>query len=234
VTTQLPLDLPRRTTLGRSDFLVSDSNAIAVGWIDRWPVWPSQALVVYGAAGCGKTHLAHLWRERASAVFVAGPTLSEERVRRLVAAGQHRIVVDDADRVYERTLLHLHNSCVEGRGNILMTARRPPSSWAFVLNDLGSRLRAAVAIGIGPPDDALLGAVLVKYFADRQVRVRPELVLFLVRRIERSFAAAADVVDRLDAASLREGRAISTRLARELLAESRNHFRPPGNDFGVS
>lgn len=234
MTTQLPLDLPRRTTLGRSDFLVSDSNAIAVGWIDRWPVWPSQALVVYGAAGCGKTHLAHLWRERASAVFVAGPTLSEERVRRLVAAGQHRIVVDDADRVCERTLLHLHNSCVEGRGNILMTARRPPSSWAFVLNDLGSRLRAAVAIGIGPPDDALLGAVLVKYFADRQVRVRPELVLFLVRRIERSFAAAADVVDRLDAASLREGRAISTRLARELLAESRNHFRPPDNDFGVS
>ena len=219
MTIQLPLDLPRRTALGRCDFLVSDSNAMAVGWIDRWPVWPSRALVVYGAAGCGKTHLAHLWCERASAVFVTGPTLSEDEVRRLVAEGRHRIVVDDADNACERALLHLHNSCVEAKGNVLMTACRPPASWAFILNDLGSRLRAAVAIGIGPPDDALLGAVLVKHFADRQLRVRPELVLFLVRHIERSFAAAADIVDRLDAASLREGRPLSTRLARELLAE---------------
>lgn len=192
---------------------------MAVGWIDRWPVWASRALVVYGPAGCGKTHLAHLWCERASAAFVAGATLSEEEVRRLVAEGRHRIVVDDADHACERALLHLHNSCVEAEGNVLMTARRPPASWAFILNDLGSRLRAAVAIGIGPPDDALLGAVLVKHFADRQLRVRPELVLFLVRHIERSFAAAADIVDRLDAASLREGRPLSTRLARELLAE---------------
>jgi chromosomal replication initiation ATPase DnaA len=66
------------------------------------------------------------------------------------------------------------------------------------------------------------------------VRVRPELVLFLVRHIERSFAAAADIVDRLDAASLREGRAISTRLARKLLAERGHQVRPSDKNFGVT
>lgn len=234
MTTQLALDLPRRTALGRSDFLVSESNAMAVGWIDRWPVWPSQVLVVHGAQGCGKTHLAHLWCERASAVFVAGTTLSDEAVARLVAERRHRIAVDDADRACERTLLHLHNSCLEDEGSLLLTARRPPAASSIALNDLGSRLRAAVAIGIGPPDDALLGAVLVKHFADRQLHVGPELVLFLVRHIERSFAAAADIADRLDAVSLRKGRAITVPLARELLAERGDHSVPRESDFGVT
>jgi hypothetical protein len=98
VTRQLTLDLPRRTALGRSDFFVSDSNATAVGWIDRWPAWPCRAVVLHGAAGCGKTHLAHLWCERASAVLVAGATLGEEDVARLVTQPAPRIAIDDADQ----------------------------------------------------------------------------------------------------------------------------------------
>jgi len=222
VTRQLTLDLPRRTALGRSDFFVSDSNATAVGWIDRWPAWPCPAVVLYGAAGCGKTHLAHLWCERASAVLVDGATLGEEEVARLVSKQAPRIAIDDADRACELVLLHLYNACIENNGSLLMAARRAPASWGMALDDLRSRLRAALAIEIGPPDDGLLGAVLVKYFADRQLRVGPELVLFLARHIERSFAVAAEIADRLDAVSLREGRAITVPLARELLAE-RDH-----------
>lgn len=232
--TQLTLDLPRRTALGRSDFLVSDSNAAAVGWIDRWPDWPCRAVAVYGAAGSGKTHLAHLWCEWASAILVDGAVLDERDVAHLVSKSANRIAIDGADRARERALLHLHNACIEGGGSLLMIARRPPGSWTTALEDLRSRLRAALAIGIGPPDDALLGAVLVKHFADRQLRVAPELVLFLVRHIERSFAAAAEIADRLDAAALRTGRAITVPLARDLLAERKNQSHPADRDFGVT
>src|SRR5260370_25557365 len=157
---------PRRTALRRSDFLVSESNAAAIGWIDRWPEWPNGALVLHGPPGCGKTHLVHLWCERASAVIVAGETLDEEKVACLAPEGRHRIAVDNADRASERALLHLHNSCLEGEGSLLITARRPPGSWHFALKDLGSRFRAALAIGIGLPADALLGAVLVTPLPD--------------------------------------------------------------------
>ena len=231
---QLTFDLPRRISLGRCDFLVSDSNAAAIGWIDRWPDWPAAPLVLHGPSGCGKTHLAHLWSERASAVVVAGGTLDEKKVAQLVGDGRHRIAVDGADHAQESALLHLYNCCVEARGSLLVTARLAPGFWAIALNDLGSRLRAALAVGIRQPDDALLGALLVKQFADRQLRVAPVVVAFLIRHMERSFAAAADLAARLDRLSLRESRAITVALARTLLAQPRRQPFPPASEPGVT
>jgi len=95
-------------------------------------------------------------------------------------------------------------------------------------------LRAALAIGIGPPDDALLGAVLVKHFADRQLSVAPEVITYLVRRMERSFAAAGEITARLDAAALRDKCAVTIALARNVLAQDADQAFPPVSDSGVA
>jgi chromosomal replication initiation ATPase DnaA len=232
VVTQLTFDLGRHAALRRSDFLVSESNASAVGWIDRWPDWPTGALVLHGPSSCGKTHLVHLWCHRASAIAISGDDLDEEEVARLVDNGCYRIAVDDGDRASEHAFLHLHNFCLENRGSLLVTARQPPGRWAVALRDLGSRLRAALPIGIAPPDDALLGGVLVKHFADRQLRVAPEVISYLLRQMERSFAAAANITALLDQVSLRDGRPITVPLVRELLKHS-DHPPPRASDSGV-
>ena len=75
-------------------------------------------------------------------------------------------------------------------------------------------------VGIAPPDDALLASLLVKHFADRQIRVAPSVIGFAVRRMERSFAAAAAFVDALDRAALGAGRPIGLALVRRVLAET--------------
>jgi chromosomal replication initiation ATPase DnaA len=59
----------------------------------------------------------------------------------------------------------------------------------------------------------------VKHFADRQLRVQPPVIAYLVRRMERSFAAAAALAARLDQLALAEGRPIGLALARRVLAE---------------
>jgi chromosomal replication initiation ATPase DnaA len=199
--------------------MVSDSNIEAVERIDRWPNWPSAALMLHGPPGCGKTHLVHLWRERASALIIAGETLTEEMLPRLIHEVPLRIAVDDAERAPEPALLHLYNSCIEHQGSLLITACRPPGSWRVALADLRSRLRAAPVVEIGAPDDALLGAVLVKHFADRQLHVAPQVISYLLRRIDRSFAGAEQIVARLDGAALSNGGPVTIALARRVLRQ---------------
>jgi chromosomal replication initiation ATPase DnaA len=98
------------------------------------------------------------------------------------------------------------------------------------LADLRSRLRAAAAGGIAMPDDGLLGAGLVKPFADRQLRVGPDLIAYLIGRIERSFAAAAAVVAALDEAALAGHEPIAIPLARRIV----DQFLPPTSDSAVT
>ena len=231
---QLPLDLRCRPSFARSDFLLSDRNVAAFERIDRWPDWPSAALVLHGPAGCGKTHLAHLWCARASANLLAGETLTPAMLPRILAEGQCRVAIDDGHRASERALLHLYNSCVERRGSLLITARQLPGLWEIVLGDLRSRLRATPAVEIEAPDDALLGAVLVKHFADRQLGVAPGLIVYLLRRIGRSFADAATVAAHLDAAALSTGGPITIPLARKVLAAPEYQSLSLRNDSAVT
>jgi chromosomal replication initiation ATPase DnaA len=233
--TQLIFDLPRRTTYERSDFLVADCNRKAVEWIDRWPLWPSAAVVLHGPPSCGKTHLAHLWRQRTFATFLSGEALTEAVIPPLMEHSLLRIAVDNADRANTTVLLHLYNSCVERRGSLFLTARSEPERWPFVLPDLRSRLRAAaIVVGVGVPDDALLGAVLAKQFAERQIRVSPGVIAYLISRMERSFASAGLLAARLDNAALTAGSSVTVALARKILLELGYSFSPSGSESAVT
>jgi chromosomal replication initiation ATPase DnaA len=99
----------------------------------------------------------------------------------------------------------------------LLTSRQPPSRWQVRLADLRSRLNAATTVAIGAPDDMLMEAVVVKLFADRQLKIGPDVVAFMLARMERSFEAARDLVSRIDAAALNTQRKITQRLVREVL-----------------
>ena len=212
---QLALDLPHRTAFGRDAFLVAACNADAVAWVDRWPDWPSGALAVYGPAGCGKTHLATVWQARADARLVAAQDLAAPDD----VAGAGAVVVDGADAGVPdaafKAFLDLHRA---RGGSVMLTARVAPGQWAVALPDLASRLRALPAVAILPPDAGLLAAVLVKHCADRQLVVPPEVVAYVVSRIERTFEATRTVVAALDSAGLRESRAITIALVRRVLA----------------
>jgi len=223
-TLQLPLDLGHRPAIGRDDFLLAPCNEVAVSWIDRWPDWLGVAMALHGPPACGKTHLCHAWRARSGAVEIASAMLAANQPRELIGTAT-AIALEDVDAALatgglaEERLLHLYNLVGEQGGHLLLTGRTPPARWPVDLPDLRSRLRAATAVSMVPPDDALIEAVLVKLFADRQLRVDKGVVRFLVTRMERSFAAARATVAAMDDAALANRREITVPLARRVLAE---------------
>jgi chromosomal replication initiation ATPase DnaA len=213
---QYVFDLPHRVASGRADFIAAPANETALRWVERWPDWPAPALALSGPAGAGKSHLAQIWRERAHARAMAPEALGNAAVPDLLGAAR-AVLIDGANRAAEEPLLHLYNMMAERAGHLLLIARLPPARWDIKLADLRSRLLAVPAVAVAAPDEALIGALLVKLFADRRLPVSRELISFLVLRLERSFAAAAAAVAALDRHALADHRPITVPLARRVL-----------------
>lgn len=216
-TRQLPLDLPVAERRGREDWIVSTSNAEATALVDRWPDWPSGALLLVGPTGSGKSHLARLFAETSGAAVVAAADLGRVDPTALAAAGA--VVVEDAGPGLDETaLFHLLNAVRQAGGHLLLTAETPPLAWGLGLADLVSRLRAVTPVALAEPDDELLRALLAKLFADRQTVVDPSVVLWLARRMERSFAGARALVSALDREALAAKSPVTRAVAARVLA----------------
>ncbi len=212
---QLPLALTHDAATGRDDLLIAEPVSAAVAIIDAWPHWPSPVVILTGPAGSGKSHLASIWREKSGAIAIHPKTGADAAMQ--AAAGP--VLFEDADRsgFDENELFHVINSVKENRTSLLMTARLWPMSWSVSLPDLRSRLKAATVVEIGEPDEDLLGQVIIKLFADRQLNIDDRIVAYIVQRMERSMEAAQGVVDRLDRLALARGTRITRTLAAEVM-----------------
>jgi chromosomal replication initiation ATPase DnaA len=206
--TQLVLPLEVRSASGRDDFIVAPGNSQAVAFLDSWPAWPAPAAALYGPPASGKSHLAAVWAEKANAKIISAASLN-------AGVPDGALVVEDvAQGVAEAPLFVL----LERSAPLLITSQAPPAEWQVVLPDLVSRARALLAFPLWAPDDALLMGLAVKLFADRQLQVPENVVLHMVRSLERSPAAVRDFVARADAAALAQQRPINLSLIKDLLA----------------
>ncbi|MCM8731389.1 chromosomal replication initiator DnaA [Hephaestia sp. GCM10023244] len=179
------------------EFLVSSSNAAAVHALEHWGAWPVMAAILVGPRKSGRSLLA-----------------------RIFAAKSHGSIIDDADRAPETELFHAWNRAQAERRPLLMVTEQAPPEWKVRLPDLRSRLAASPVARLGPPDDVLMRALLERQFIKRGLDARPDLIDWLLARIERSHIAVMRTIDVLDQHVLERRKRLSIPLARSTLREA--------------
>lgn len=220
---QYVLGLPVNQSLDAEDFMGTACNAEALRLIEAWPNWPGRACVIAGPPGSGKSHLTAIWCRNSGASV--HPASAVGALETLAGPLPQPLAIEDVDAgpLDERAFFHLLNNSREHGFDLLLTAQTPPGEWQISLPDLRSRFRSLPVVTIGAPDDGLLRALFVKHFADRQLTVQPEVIDYLVARMERSAAGVRTIVAALDSLALAQGRRITRPLAREVLNGARPH-----------
>ena len=207
---QMRLPLQRDLPEGAQGFVVSDCNRAAHDALADWPNLIGGVVAVCGPEGCGKSRLGQVWAERVGATALHG---AEAALIDPLELEGRPVLLDDAMDADDETLFHLINLAQSPGGALLLIAREPPSAWTAGLPDLRSRLDAIRTAPVEAPDDIVLAAMLEARFAERGIRPAKDVIPYLLRRIDRSAAAAAEVVARLDAMH----RPVTRALAREVV-----------------
>lgn len=206
---QFALSMHLPATYATAQFIVSPSNELAYNAIIRWPEWPHHALYLQGEYGAGKTHLAHIWQQKSNAVFLS-PDAAEMPTQ--------PIIIDDVESWKDTTrLFHVLNHCMLQSQPLLIIAQSAPDKLPITLPDVLSRLKLMPQIAIEPPDDVLMEAVLYKQLSDRQLKITPDVIAYLMPRLSRSFSAITEVVAQLDNASLSAQRMLTIPFIRQTM-----------------
>lgn len=196
------------------DFCPAPSNAAAREWLAQPEIWSNGRLVLWGEAGCGKTHLLHIWAQTHAAQVIEGASW------RGFIRPSGPVAIDDAELVPDPTaLLHLLNAAAEENMPVLLAARQPPLRMSYKLADLTSRLRASACVEIRAPEDDLLDALLTRLAAARQLNLPPAVHHLLLLHLPRAPGYYREAVARLDRLAMDRGMRITRAMAAEILAE---------------
>ena len=213
MTRQLALPFAHEPSYDPAEFLTDRSNEEALAWLDA--KWPANRLALWGAAGCGKTHLLHVWAGWGARTILPGRTLTSPPV----LPDGVGVAIDDASEAPDHALLHFLNAAADDNLSVLLADRLPPSRWSTRLPDLASRLRATPAVEIAPPSDGMLRDLFASLLAARQLAVPAAVQNWLLLRLPRDPALLREAAARLDRASLEAGRRVTQAAAACLLGD---------------
>ena len=206
---QLPLDFPVNSSHDANDYKASPANIAAFKYIGNWPNWTMNALLLYGPAKSGKTHLSHIFQKKSAAQIITERDISKHDTHVLLAHHKSFVFENIESLRDEAALLHCFNRIMEAKGFLLLTSQINPVNLNIRLADLKSRVLSIPSFALTTPDAELLPILLLKAFSDRQLKISNEIVDYIIPRIERSFQEVQKVVSIIDRAALAEKKTIT-------------------------
>ncbi len=179
-------------------------------------------IVIWGAAGVGKTHLLRASVAAAAAAgraahYAADPggVPDDAAAAALMAVDR----VDTADEVAQGRLFTLYNALAATGGQLLAASSRAPSRLAL-RDDLRTRLGYGLVYEVVALADADKAAALAGYAKARGFQLADDVIAYLLAHGRRDMATLVDTLAALDRHSLASRRPITVPLLRDWLQRS--------------
>ena len=217
---QLIIDMPKRSALDREDFMVNECNQEAIQFIDTFYQRKMKSGVLIGPKGCGKSHLVNVFCKNFEK---ENWIISKKKEKDIYKIFQENnvVIIEDIDLITsldeEKYLFHSINLSKELNKILLLTSGLDLSKINIKTPDLRSRLDSIQSVKILEPNDDLMNILILKLFHDRQILIKPNIISYLMQRVERSYLGISEIVDLIDNVSLSKKKSISINLIKELL-----------------
>jgi chromosomal replication initiation ATPase DnaA len=213
---QLIFKFPFKTNYFEEDFYVSANNFEAYKLIEAWPNWSSKFINIFGPNGCGKTHLANIFKKKISSFYIKASEVNNDSLP-LIKAKECFIIDEYQNNVEEKLFYSILNQCYLSNQYIIINSLKPIQSFQVMLNDLKSRFNTFVNISIDLPTDELIKVIISKNFSDKQVKIDNKLLEFILKNIDRSYEGIFELIEKLDSLSLSTGKSININLIKKAL-----------------
>ena len=213
---QLIFKFPFTTNYFEEDFYVSTNNFNAYKLIESWPKWSSRHINIFGPRGCGKTHLANIFKKKINSFFIKAEELNNNSLP-LIKLKECLIIDDYKNNIEEKLFYSILNLSYQSNQYVIINTFKPIKSSTVVLNDLKSRFDSFIDIGIDLPTDDLIRVVLTKNFSDKQIKIEARLLEYILKNINRSYEDIFDLIDKVDSLSLSTGKSININLIKKAL-----------------
>ncbi|MDZ4297687.1 MAG: DnaA regulatory inactivator Hda [Moraxellaceae bacterium] len=183
-----------------------------------------EQLYIWGEAGSGRSLLLQSFcAEVADAILLPMRQVVFMPAEMLEGLESNAFVVlDDIDAIvgwpaWEEALFNLYNRLRASGGRLLVSASVAPHELNIGLPDLASRLASMAVYRLPAPDDALREQFLQQAAQQRAWTLEPEVSRYLLERGPRRLGSFLQLIERVDAAALREQRALTVPLVRSVL-----------------
>lgn len=176
---------------------------------------PERFIYLWGAAGCGKTHLLEALANNVAARYVA----VDDAASFTYTPEIQLYLLDDCDRLTAPDQIHafaLFNQVRENNALLVTAGTLPPAQLAL-REDLRTRLGWGLVYQLHGLSDAEKIAALTLVAANRGLSLAPGVLPYLITHFRRDMRSLSAMLDALDRYSLETQRPITLPLLRHLL-----------------
>ena len=214
---QLIFKFPFKTKYYDEDYYVSTNNFSAYKLIESWPNWPDKWVNIFGPSGCGKTHLSNILKKKINSVlFLEAKEINEKTISNFEKI--ECLIIDNYEKnIDEKIFYSILNQSKQLNRYVVLNSILPIKDINFRLQDLQSRAKSFINLGIELPTDDLLRVIISKSFSDKQIVITPKISEYIIKNIERSYEKVFKFIKEIDDLSLSSGKSININLIKKVL-----------------